>query len=456
MITAVVTSDNHLGVYYARLRPDRLEERRRALQRAFERVVDAALERRVDLFLHAGDLFDRPDPRNAERLFVARQMRRLREAGIPSFAITGNHDSPRSYGYDGGVAPQEEMAALDAFHLFRDARRLQSQTLEIRGQRVCIWGMSSDFNRPHDECALSEVVEAHQRGGDIDIVLLHYGVEGWTRADAQEPTITLANLDKIPADAFCVGHLHERQQGRLPGGAVLLNPGSTEHINFGEENLECGYWLLHMEPRQVEAEYVSLPTQLMRTLKLDLTDWPSPPDPLSHAAGEGELDAESEDIILSDSETPGSSTTDIDSPLSLVQGEGPGVRAAAATHPSSLLSHPLTAIEEVSAPDQLLRVRLSGRVPREQFHALDLVALQVRGNELNFSCQLDTEGLIVYDQTDDLTIGYGVSFDAGEELAHQTRLLMINYADAAAEQELCQIAGQQISALYERLTRGAR
>ena len=33
------------------------------------------------------DLFDRPDPRNAERCFVARQVRKLQEAGIPVFAI---------------------------------------------------------------------------------------------------------------------------------------------------------------------------------------------------------------------------------------------------------------------------------------------------------------------------------------------------------------------------------
>lgn len=80
MTTAVLTSDNHLGAYYAHFRPDPRELRRRALQSGFQQVVDAAIERRVDLFLHAGDLFDRPDPRNAERHFVARQVRRLQEA----------------------------------------------------------------------------------------------------------------------------------------------------------------------------------------------------------------------------------------------------------------------------------------------------------------------------------------------------------------------------------------
>src|SRR5690349_15524190 len=139
MITAVLTSDNHLGAYYARFRPDRLEVRRQMLQRGFEQVVDAAIGRRADLFLHAGDLFDRPDPRNAERYFVARQIRRLQEAAIPVFAIAGNHDSPRSYGYDGGTLPQAEMEALGGICLFGDRSKLQRQELVVREQRICVW-----------------------------------------------------------------------------------------------------------------------------------------------------------------------------------------------------------------------------------------------------------------------------------------------------------------------------
>src|SRR4051794_14712026 len=234
MITAVLTSDNHLGAYYARFRPDRLEGRRRALQRGFKRVVDAALgvfsdpdlevsdpafkdrvaqvlNGRVDLFLHAGALFDRPDPRNAERLFVARQVRRLQEAGIPVFAIAGNHDSPRSLGYDGGTLPQEEMDALGAIRLFGGRERLEADSLQVNGHRVCVWGMSSDFNRPNDVCPLEECGSGHARGGDLDLVLLHYGVEGWARTDVLEPCLSRQNLERLEADAVCVGHLHARK-----------------------------------------------------------------------------------------------------------------------------------------------------------------------------------------------------------------------------------------------------
>jgi len=225
-----------------------------------------------------------------------------------------------------------------------------------------------------------------------------------------------------------------------------LNPGGTEHIHFGEEKLECGFWILSMEPGHVEAEYVPLPTQPMRTLRIDLTDWPAPPGPLSPAWGEGER-SESEMGLAKDTEEDpqpefnSSPVANGDSPLSPSWGEGPGVRAA---------------IEEVSDPSQLLRVRLSGRVPRERFQEIDLAAIQAEANERNFYCQLETAELTVYDHAEDLLIGYGVSFDAGAELKHQMQCVLENYSDDAAEQEICHLAGQHLEMTYDRLTKGAR
>ena len=403
MITAIVTSDNHLGAYYARFRPERLGQRRRQLQEGFRRVVDAALERRVDLFLHAGDLFDRPDPRNAERHFVASQFKRLQEAGIPVFAIAGNHDSPRSFGYDGGVLPQEEMHVLDAIHLFKSTDTFGVHTLTIGGQKVAVRGMSSDFNRPDNSCPL-EGLEAQPRAGDIDLMLLHYSVEGWGPPFAQEPCLLLANLTKLETDAICVGHLHRRNETRLPQGSVLLNPGATEHINFGEESLPCGCWLLHCQPGQVQTEYVPLPTQPMRTLEMDVTDLPP---------------------AAEDSNDP-------------------------------LMETLLARIVEASLSEQLLRVRLTGRLPRTRFQGLDLSRLLTQGSAGNFHCQLETDHLTVFDPMSEMPIGFGVSFDAGEELQNIARAVAAQFADNETENEICCLAARRLEAAYQRLTGGAR
>jgi predicted phosphodiesterase len=405
VITAVLTSDNHLGAYYARMSPDRLERRRRALQLGFERVVDAALERRVDLFLHAGDLFDRPDPRNADRWFVARQMSRLRAAGIQAFAVTGNHDRSRGIGYDGGATPQDEIHALDALRLFRGGDRWDGEEFVLKGQRVRVRGMSADFNRPPGECPLEELSSGDERGGDIDIALLHYGVEGWSPKFAEEPCLKLANLSGLKADIIGVGHLHRRNEARLPSGALLVNPGGTERIHFGEENLECGYWALNFQPGGVSGEYVHLPVQPMRTLNLEWDE--AGPD--------------------SDAASP------------------------------ATLERFLMEIEQASGLDQLLRLRLSGRIPRDSFRVVDMTALHERGSALNFYCQIVTENLAVYDPLQEWTLSFGGSFDAGQELESMAEAMGREmYGDRPDEQEICRKAGEAVKEAYARLTGGAR
>src|SRR4051794_22456100 len=95
MIRAVATADNHLGRFYDRMTPAKLERRRKYLRDGFKAAVAYALNWPAQLFFIAGDLFDIPDPRNVDRSFVAACLAQLRDAGIRVFAVGGNHDTPR-------------------------------------------------------------------------------------------------------------------------------------------------------------------------------------------------------------------------------------------------------------------------------------------------------------------------------------------------------------------------
>ena len=89
MVLLVVTADNHLGQYAARMPFARLEERRRRLREGFRRAVSYAVQHRAAAFLHAGDLFDTVDPRNLERVMVSQELARLQAAGITVVGIGG-------------------------------------------------------------------------------------------------------------------------------------------------------------------------------------------------------------------------------------------------------------------------------------------------------------------------------------------------------------------------------
>jgi DNA repair exonuclease SbcCD nuclease subunit len=105
ILRVILTADSHLSAYSPKLLPAKLADRRRRLAMAFQQTVDTAINRRAHLFIQAGDLFDRVDPRNQERDFVAGQLQRLQSAGVQTFAVSGNHDTPRQKTEQGAMPP---------------------------------------------------------------------------------------------------------------------------------------------------------------------------------------------------------------------------------------------------------------------------------------------------------------------------------------------------------------
>lgn len=69
------------------------DDLRIATRRAFVNLVDYCLEERVDGLLLAGDVYDGDWQDFNTGLFFVKQLARLREAGIPVWAVLGNHDA---------------------------------------------------------------------------------------------------------------------------------------------------------------------------------------------------------------------------------------------------------------------------------------------------------------------------------------------------------------------------
>jgi exonuclease SbcD len=64
-----------------------------ASRRAFSGLIDQAVERKVDFFIVAGDVYDGDWKDNKIGLFFNREVARLERAGIPVFLLKGNHDA---------------------------------------------------------------------------------------------------------------------------------------------------------------------------------------------------------------------------------------------------------------------------------------------------------------------------------------------------------------------------
>ena len=80
-------ADTHLGY-----RQYGLFEREIDFYNIFNNIIDKLIEERPDFVIHSGDLFEFSRPPTNALLTVQKGLLALKDAGIPVYAIAGNHD----------------------------------------------------------------------------------------------------------------------------------------------------------------------------------------------------------------------------------------------------------------------------------------------------------------------------------------------------------------------------
>jgi predicted MPP superfamily phosphohydrolase len=149
-LTFIHAADIHIGAPFRGLRALSEEWGRRlaeAIPQAWDRVVDAAIDRNVDFVVVAGDIFDsvRASYRDYSRFFQG--LWRLDEQGIPSYLCTGNHDPLSLWQQDFfALPPSATMLAADRpdFALYeRDGRPMAM--IGGRGYPNKVWSPSESI-----------------------------------------------------------------------------------------------------------------------------------------------------------------------------------------------------------------------------------------------------------------------------------------------------------------------
>ncbi|MDD3926055.1 MAG: DNA repair exonuclease [bacterium] len=331
----VFTADNHLGCYYARMTPAQLERRRLALRLAFSQVVDYALENEVDLFLQGGDLFDQPDPRNVEIAFVTGQIKRLESAGIQTVLIGGNHDTPRSSGAPGSMAPHRILSHSNAVIYLAGADGPESVHLSTRHGEIIVGGLSSDPRlQPGDD----PLQGASFSDNIPSVLLMHYSLadHGWV---AGEPVVKRESLAACGAGIVLLGHNH-RSFRQTVGAVTVISAGATERLDFGEIGNRPGFWVLEIENGGLQTDFVTLTPQPMHRLRIAAED----------LAG--------------------------DDPTAII------------------LEH----LSEIADEGAMLRLDIEGTLSRAAYHRLRLTEIWRRGTEQSFYFDLGLSGLILAEE----------------------------------------------------------
>lgn len=266
------TSDWHLGKRLFKL--DRTEEHEAFLSW----LIGTIIERKIDVLLIAGDIFDTPSPPHQSLEMFYRFLHRLStETKADTYIIAGNHDS--------GVL-------------------LEAPALLLKQHHVRVWGKLSQNPKDHwtriekgseslELCALPffRSFELLPQGeGDIQealktyleyqseypkILMLHH-LAGEFKAAGSEQVISLSGLESIPSVLFegfqyvALGHIHKPQKA----GPVAYYSGSPIPMRFSETNSKFVMELEVKEKKITSIERLPIPVaRKLISLKVDETNW---------------------------------------------------------------------------------------------------------------------------------------------------------------------------------------
>ncbi|MFP4032629.1 MAG: exonuclease SbcCD subunit D [Desulfococcaceae bacterium] len=191
---------------------------RGATRRALENLVELAKSLPADFVVFAGDIFDRDWKDYNTGLFFVHQMSRLKEAGIPVFAIVGNHD-----------AASRMTRRLPYPENVRILSTAAPETVRLEHLPVAIHGQG--YNSPKVTQSLVQSYPSRVEGC-FNIGLLHTSADGRPGHNPYAPC-SLDDMLRHGYDYWALGHVHDREI--LHENPHVIFPGNIQgrHVKEG-------------------------------------------------------------------------------------------------------------------------------------------------------------------------------------------------------------------------------
>ncbi|MDR7426829.1 MAG: DNA repair exonuclease [Armatimonadota bacterium] len=254
MISLLHTADVHLGMGFPGLGAHGREHREQ-LRRTFARIVDLALQQRVDLLLVAGDLFDSQRQSEATLAFVREQFLRLRDGGIRVVLLAGNHDP---LGEESVWSRARFEATCDNVTLFG----AQPQTLILPDLDLTVIGQSVGPDGPQPLRGWPQ-----ERTTQFAVGLAHGSA--YREGVVEAGTIHPADVRRLGLDYLALGDWHSTQAVTGPPTPAWY-AGAPEFLAMDQE---AGQVLLVTipQPGQAQVRPVRVGRRSYRRVEVDIT-----------------------------------------------------------------------------------------------------------------------------------------------------------------------------------------
>jgi len=266
--------------------------------RAFDYLINDAINLDVDLVVFAGDAFRSRDPSQTHQREFAIRIRRLADHGIAVFLLAGNHDIPNAQGratsldiYSTLQVPNVTVATNIGIQLIET----KSGVIQIAGlpwlrrsavvSEYASAGKSIDETRQATEEFLSVAVDkmADEIDPNIPSILVSHATVATAKLGSETSMMMGNDYVLLPGvigdkrfDYIALGHIHKHQI--ISTNPLTVYSGSLHRVDFSEENDEKGYCLVTInsdqgsENRSTEFIFNTVWSRTFRTVNIDIVD----------------------------------------------------------------------------------------------------------------------------------------------------------------------------------------
>lgn len=231
-----------------------VEQIRSATRRAFDNLVDLAVQEKVAFVLLAGDLFDGDWKDYNTGIYFMNRMGRLREADIGVFMVSGNHDAASQI--------SRSLHLPDNVRLFSHRNPetivLDNVNAAVHGQSFASRSVSEDLTRNYP-----------QGQQDLfNIGLLHTALTGRPGHETYAPC-TLDALKSKGYEYWALGHVHQREEvSREPW---IIFPGNIQGRHVRETGPKGCTLVTVDEGRVSEVENCNIDVLRWAVCRVDLS-----------------------------------------------------------------------------------------------------------------------------------------------------------------------------------------
>jgi exonuclease SbcD len=232
-----------------------VEALRQATRKALENLINLAVAEQVSFVLIAGDLYDGDWKDYNTGLYFVSQMRKLREAGISVYIITGNHDAENKI--------TKTLRLPEGVHVFPtdkpDTVHLVDPDVAIHGQGFATPSVRKDLSAEYPFAV----------SGYFNIGILHTCASGREGHEPYAPCKIEGLLSK-GYDYWALGHVHQREI--LHKDPLIVFPGNIQGRHTRETGPKGCMMVTVGENGRAEAEFRPLNVIQWEKVTIDASD----------------------------------------------------------------------------------------------------------------------------------------------------------------------------------------